>query len=257
MADEILTLGRGDLYFGKFDNSTAQVPEGELMFGNTPSLTLTMTVETLSHYSMSGPTKVEDRNTTIQTGGSGTFSTDNISKENLASLFLGTSSILTTSALADQTETFPSIIQGRTYQLGTSNARPSGVRKVADVVVKVASDTKVLNTDYTVDLELGRVTVIEGGTIAAGASMTVEYDISASTRQRIISGSAIVEGSMRFISHNQEGHDRDYFLPWVKLTPSGDFSLKGDDWMTITYTIGIQKKGSLERVYVDGRPLTV
>lgn len=253
---ENLTLGRGDVYFGKFKDSVGQVPDGERLFGNTPSLNIAMTSEKLEHYSSARGRKVLDRTTTTQTGGSGTMSTDNIDKENVAILFLGTALTLTTASATGRSDTFVGVKKGMSYQLGTTLQTPSGVRKVTTVVVKVGSDIKVLGTDYELDADRARVWVIPGGSIAANATLTVEYGIAASTRDQIISGQEVIEGSMRFLAYNAEGANIDYFMPWVKLSPSGDFSLKGDDWMAITYQVDLQRKTGLELLYADGQPVT-
>ena len=82
----------------------------------------------------------------------------------------------------------------------------------------------------------------------------MEDAVEASTRDRVISRGQTVEGSLRYLANNPAGANIDYFMPWVKITPNGDFSLKGDEWQTVPFNIEILKKGDLEAIYVDGRP---
>lgn len=113
----------------------------------------------------------------------------------------------------------------------------------------------VSGTDYTVDLALGRVTPLEGGAINEDSTIEIDYTVAPSTRERVVSGSQAIEGQLRYISYNPAGKQFDYLLPWVKITPNGDFALKGDEWQTIPFGVEVLKKGSMEAVYIDGRPL--
>lgn len=254
MADKNYTLGRGELHFGQFAPGT-QTPNGERYFGNTPEFSLTINIDTLDHYDSDHGVKELDDSIVLQTTRTGAFTTDNISPENLALFFFGSADVLATSAATNVSETF-TVQPGLTYQLGTSDAAPSGVRKVRDVQVTVSGGTApVVGTDYTVDADRGRITIVAGGAIAADTEITVTYSVAASARQRVISGSTPIEGALRFLATNPKGEKYDYFFPYVSITPNGDFALKGDDWQAIPFNISVKKKGSLEAIYVDGQPL--
>ena len=63
-----------------------------------------------------------------------------------------------------------------------------------------------------------------------------------------------VRGALRYISTNPVGPKKDVYWPYVKLTPNGDFSLKGDEWQTIPFTFEVLKKDNVTpRVVIDGR----
>jgi hypothetical protein len=111
-----------------------------------------------------------------------------------------------------------------------------------------------VGTDYTVDLALGRITILADGAITDGATIEVDYTVASGTRERVVSGSQAIEGQLRYISYNPAGKQFDYLLPWVKITPNGDFALKGDEWQAIPFGVEILKKSGLEAVYIDGRP---
>lgn len=252
------TLGRGEIHFAQFKTGT-QAPAGERYFGNTPELSYTAEQENLDHYSSDRGVRVKDQSVLLQLDYSGALTTDHISPENLAIFFLGESMTTTVVAATGQTDTFEEVQVGYSYQLGTTNQTPSGARLVSNVVVTdggAPGTTFVAGTDYVLDAELGRITVLEGGGISDGDDLSVTFDIGAHSRDRIISRSNTIEGSLRFIAHNPAGKNIDYFMPWVKITPNGDFAIKADEWQTLPFTLEILKKGSLEAIYMDGRPYT-
>jgi len=250
------TLGRGEAHFGQFKPGT-QIPRGERYFGNTPDLGYTAEQESLDHYNSDRGVRVKDESVLLQQDYAGSLTTDHVSPDNLAIFFLGEALLSTFTAAVDQSDSFEDVQQGLSYQLGTSDASPSGARKVESVVIKDAADPETeftAGTDYLLDPELGRFTIQEGGAIANGADLDVTFGIAAHSRERVISRSTTVEGTLRFIARNPAGKQIDYFMPWVKITPNGDFTLKGDEWQQLPFTLEILKKGSLEAIYMDGRP---
>ena len=42
-------------------------------------------------------------------------------------------------------------------------------------------------------------------------------------------------------------------MPYVKISPNGDYALKGDEWQQIPFNIEILKKTGFEALYSDGR----
>ncbi|WP_299315743.1 hypothetical protein [uncultured Halomonas sp.] len=243
------TLGRGRLYFD--DGS------GERYIGNTPEFNLTTATETLEHYNSDQGLRNRDRNIVTQIDYSATFTTDNISPENLAMLFMGEANTLTQASLENQEDEFHEVKAWHWYQLGTDSDNPAGKRKVEGVEVTDGDlTTYVAGTDYELDAELGRIQVLEGGAIADGSNITVSYDVAASTRSVVVSGARQVQGKMRFISANPQGagDQRDFFMPSVTLSANGDFALKAEqDWQAIPFSVEIARGESAEAVYADGR----
>lgn len=252
------TLGRGEIYFARYRPGT-QVPEGERYLGNTPAFNLTAEQETLDHYSSDNGVKVKDESVILQQDFMGSLTTDNIVPDNIALLFLGETVTATAAAATAVVDEFANVKPGRTYQLGTTDDSPTGVRMVENVVVAVASGTPPTLTagaDYVVDETLARVTVMEGGAIEEGMDLEITYDVVASTRERVISRTDQVQGALRYVAKNAAGDNIDYFMAWVKFMPNGDFALKGDEWQEIPFNVEILKKGNLEAIYADGRPYT-
>lgn len=248
------TLGRGRLFFD--DGS------GERWIGNTPEFNLSTSTETLEHYSSSEGLRNRDRNIVTQIDYSGGFTTDHISPENLAMLFMGEANTLTQTSLTGETDTFTSGVAFHYYQLGTDASNPAGKRQVSGVTVTADPDgtgtSAEEGTDYEVDLALGRIQVLEGGALD-GADFEVTYDVDEATRSQVVSGAKQVQGKLRFVSANPEGagDQRDYFMPSVTLSADGDFSLIAEqDWQAISFSVEIAKTENMQAVYADGRPLT-
>lgn len=254
-----LALGKGELYFAPFKAGT-QNPNGERFLGNCPEFALSQDDERLSHYSSTRGIRKKDEDIPVEQTYSGTVNCDQIVKENLAIFLLGSASVLTEAGAVGEEDTFEAVAQGNYYQLGTSATAPSGVRKVTNVVVKDDTTptpvTFTVNTDYTVDADLGRIYVVPGGNIADDTNLVITYDITAHSRDVVVSSADQVEGALRFISYNPKGQKLDYFFPWVKWSPNGDFNIITDEWQSIPLSIEALRKGDLAAVYLDGRPVT-
>ena len=249
------TLGRGELYFNKFKPGT-QAGIGERYFGNTPEVNTSVESENLDHYNSDRGVREKDASVVLQTNRTGNFMTDHISPENVALFYLGAVNALTVTGGTGLIDLFSGVTPGFFYQLGESQANPTGARNVTNVVVTNAdtpATTYVLGTDYMVNPTLGRVEVLADGNIAADSNIKVVFDEAASTREVIVSGSTAVEGSLRYVAQNPVGDQIDYFWPWVKITPNGDFALKGDEWQQIPFTIEILRRQGYEAVYATKR----
>lgn len=258
-ADKInnYTLGRGELHFGQFKPGT-MVPRAERYLGNSPELSYTASQESLDHWNSDRGVKVKDASVVLQQDYTGAMSLDSIDKPNLAYFFLGDVITLTTAMRTVVAEPHSGVELGASFQLGTSAADPAGVRQVS--VVTVANATVPLNVpvagvDYVVDPVRGRITIMEGSTkLSAGDDITVGYTVDASTRDQVITKGQTIEGALRYLANNPAGADIDFFMPHVKLTPNGDFNIKGDDWQVLAFNVEILKKGALEAIYADGQP---
>lgn len=249
------TLGRGELHFSLFKSGT-ETPAGFRYLGNSPEFNVTIENETLDHFSSDRGIREKDKSVVLETTSTGSLTLDDIQLENLALFFFGTTSTLVQTSATAETETFAGVKQGLSYQLGQTTANPTGVRSVTNVVVEVATVAQTVDVDYTVDLELGIITIVAGGGIADAADIDVTYDRSAVNRDQVISGTDQIEGALRFISYNPEGDKIDYYFPKVKLSPNGDFGLKSDEWQQLPLSVEILKATGVERIYADGRPFT-
>lgn len=252
------TLGKGRVYFDAFSQGTLN-PQGERYFGDTMEFNVTSESESLEHFDNDAGIRVKDASVLLELSRTGTLITENISPENLALFFLGESATLTQSALAAQESTYATVKLGHYYQIGITTARPEGVRKVANVVVKDAAEvtTYVLNTDYTLDADLARIQVLETGSIVEADGLHIGFDIAAASFTRVVTAAdAEIKGALRYISTNPQGEKYDYFFPYVSLKPNGDFALKsGEEWQQLGFGFEVLKKDdNTEAMYINGRP---
>lgn len=254
------TLGRGKVYFDRFVAGT-KTKTGERYFGNTPEFNINLGSESLDHFNSDEGVRTKDDSVILELTRQGTFITDDISKENLALFLLGDASILTQASGTGLTSTHNNIYKDRYYQLGATSGNPSGDRNVSNVVVtKLPATALVLGTDYTVDAALGRIYILPttATAITEGTDdITVTYDRAAITRERVVTAAnSVIEGAMRFVSFNPKGNQRDWYMPYVKLAPNGDFALKGDAFQQVPFNVDILLLDeTTQAIYVDGRAI--
>lgn len=256
------TLGRGRVFFDRFAPNVVVTAltrgDGERYIGNTPEFSTTSESEDLEHFDSDGGVRTKDASVQLTLNRSGSMVCDNIDGENVALYFLGQATTLVQAAATGIIDNFVAAKQKRMYQLGVTTGNPSGVRNVTNVVVTTGAGFATVVTasgNYQVDEVRGRI-YIEDGSVIDDEDIRVTFDVSASNRERIVSGSSSVYGSLRFIADNPTGPNRDYFLPYVKLAPDGDYSLKGDEWQQMGFTFEILKKASnVEAMYIDNQPV--
>jgi len=260
------TLGRGRLYFNRF--TPAQVAagivaatkgEGERYIGNTPDLSMSSSEESLDHFDSDTGVRVKDDSVSLQLDRNGSFVTDNIGEHNIALYFLSNGAVTLTQALATgATYVILGAKRGMFYQIGETTSLPAGVRKISTVTVgKGASySTNVVSANnWEIDEELGRIYILPAAAdIPDSTDIQVTYSQVAATRTEVVSKSDSIYGSLHFVADNPKGANRDYLWPYVKLTPDGDFNLKGDDWQSMTFAFEVLRKATnIEAVYVNGR----
>ncbi len=250
------TYGRGEVHFATFKAGTYD-PAGYRYLGNTPAFGFQNQVQELDHNSSDHGVGELDFSIPTSVTRSGTITTDDISLENLALQFFGAKAVVTQTASTANSETFADTVPGLTYQLGYTVAKPMGIRNVTNVAVTVSGTAKTAGTDYQVDLARGLVQVLPGGTIAAGASITVAYDVIASSFDQVLSGSTPVEGAVLFIADNPAGRNNDILLPWVRLTPNGEFALKAENALQqLQFNLKVLKVAGRSACYISGQPYT-
>ena len=248
-----LVLGRGKVYFDRFAPGTALIT-GERYLGSTPAFAVAAETQELDHFSSEEGLQEKDESVTLRADYSASLTIENMSGANAALFFLGTSEIATIGALPAQMDAFTAI-QGLFYQLGATPAKPEGVENVSAVTVTGPAGTPVYvsGTDYNADPTEGFIEVIPGGGIVNGVDIEVNYDITAQTQERVISGASNIRGALRFRSRNAVGGQRNFYCPKVTLRPNGEYSLKGDEWQNMALSIEILKAGNLAKVFGTGR----
>lgn len=249
-------IPRGRVYFDRFDANGN--PTGEVPFGNCPGFTFTAETEKAEHFSSESGLAEKDAALIVRVNRTGSLTCDNFSLNNLA-LFISGAQEAQAQPSTPVTNEAHVVTPGRIYQLGASASAPAGVRNVSAVVVTDVAGTTTydLGDDYELDAELGRLQILEGGAITAGATVHVDYTPAATTWQRAKSGAtAEVSGALRVISDNASGTNRDWYMPRVTLTPSGEIPIiqEGTDFTTMEFGVEVLKSANREALYVDGRP---
>ena len=107
-----------------------------------------------------------------------------------------------------------------------------------------------------IDLDRGRFYVeIDAPGVANDDVLRVTYDQEAYSVESVAAEGKDVAGALRYVADNPHGANQDRFYPYVKLTPNGDFALKGDTWQKMTFSAEVLKKdGATARAYIDGMP---
>jgi hypothetical protein len=252
------TLGRGKVYFANYLAGTTS-PDAFRYIGNTPEFSMTIESDKLDHTNSDEGINEVDDSVPLSVTRSSSLVCDDIQAENVAMFFYGSTSVLTTASLAGQSEAFASVVADMFYQIGLTSSNPVGIRGVNNVVVTSdpSGTTYVEGTDYRVDLDRGMVEIITGGTLAPGDDILVNYDILGTTQDLILSGSEPVAGALRFLENNPRGKNRDVFLPYVKVSPNGDMTMKGDEWRQLPFSLEILKPTGAEAIYINGKPFAV
>lgn len=253
--DKDYTIGKGRLFFDQFAPGT-KTGTGEMFFGNAPEVTTNADVETLDHYDSTEGLNVKDESITTENNLGGSFTVDTINADNLALWFAGSIQQAAVTAATGVSETFK-VRRGRFYQLGVTQETPTGARNVTNVEITSGSPSSAiaLANNVEVDLETGRIYIeVDAPDIEDGDTITVTYDIEASARKIVIGRGQEIRGALRFVSANPVGKQKDYYWPYVKITSNGDYSLIGDEWMTMSFNFEVLKKDTAtERVYIDIR----
>ena len=142
------------------------------------------------------------------------------------------------------------LYRGMWFQLGQNAATPQGVRNVGSVQIEGVDEDSIVVEEAT-----GRFYInSDAEDVADGVEYAVSYGISPTVEDIVIAKGETIEGELTFLANNAAGENKDYYWPYVKLTPDGDLPLKGDDWQTMTFSVEILKRDAVtERQYITAR----
>lgn len=253
-------IPRGRVFFDPFDTNGDRT--GERYFGNCPSFTLSIETEKAEHFSSETGLRQKDQSIVIEVNRTAELTCDNMSAEVVALFLSGSEEMVSQTSTPVAAEAIDGVLPGRFYQLGQTLANPAGARKIAAVVVEDDTTptpvTFTVDIDYEVDAALGRIRVVPGGAITAGTNLRIDYTKTAETWQRIKTGSdSELKGALRVVSDNASGANRDFYMPEVTLTPSGELPIiaEGTDFASVGFTVEALKPQNAEAIYIDGRPV--
>lgn len=246
-----LVVGRGEVYFEPFIDGT-RIGDGERYIGNTTAFQLTRTVARLERFTSYKGQQVEVEGCVLSESHTVQFITDNISIENVG-LWFGEETAETTFYGVNQVSERIKVRQNRFYQLGKT-FQPLGTRYVENVVVRLDGVEVPNLNNWDVDKTYGRLQILAGApAIPNGSTIEVFFEWRTVRTETANSHTRDLYGSLRFIATNPVGPKRNYFFPFVRLSPRGSVDLKGDEWQQMPFEAEAMRLSPLtEQVYLDG-----
>ncbi|MDT0635101.1 hypothetical protein [Spectribacter hydrogenoxidans] len=256
-ASNNIVLGAGYLYLDKFDSDGNRT--GERYLGDTPGFEIDVQSTQVEVFGSDAPIAEKIRDIATQVNRTANITCRNISSDNLALFLIGEATSIDqgNTAVTDERITAKT---GQWYQLGQTDTDPVGVRDVSSVSVTIdpdgAATSATVDDDYTVEAETGRLYIVPGGAISDDDEIGVDYtpgDVEFS--QVATDNLGAKEGAIRFVAANTEGDNRDAYLPSVTVRPNGAMAWKSRDTIaSMSLACGINTKGNLSQVYINGRP---
>src|SRR5678815_4985026 len=214
-----LYLGRGEVYFDRFDAAGART--GERFLGNCSAFSLDLNDDTRQKYSSAEASSPLLKQVNVRRTPSVSITLDEWSQDNLELFFMGTARATLAQTGATKAAYVPPaarVVQGRWLPLedpvGTFR-RGTVTKPLTLVTVKSTGGTPtyVLGTDYNVDLISGRVYIVRGGAIATGAALEIgfTYPTLATTDAPYVEAgtSNFIEGFLRFKSRQAAGPSKE------------------------------------------------
>lgn len=243
---ENLLLGSGALYFDRFVNGAST---GERHLGNCSAFTLATTVEKIEKYNSMVAAKSLYKSVVKQIKATGKITLDEFEPSNLALGLLGEEGVITQTQQTAVAVSDVKAFQGRYAKIGD-------YRDITDVIVKDAAlgtTTYVLNTDYTIDAQTGRIFTIASGAITDGELLDITISCPAKTYPKIVGAQvANVEGFLRFVGDPAAGPTYEGEFWKVLMSPDGEMGFIGDDFGSFGLTFDCQDDGTkhpTERLY--------
>lgn len=247
-------LGGGKIYWDDGD--------GYRYLGDTPEFGFTQENENLEFVDSDTEIAVLKEDVVVRITRTGNMALRDISKENIALSFTGSTATQSQSSATGESETLSGVKVGRMYSIGETDANPIGVRKLSNVSVTGSGGTPshTEGTDYEVNLDEGLIQVLEGGAISDDDDIIVNYDQAGVDWEVAKSGSdGKQEGKLLLVAKNRKGDNTNYLMPKVELQPTGDFATKSrEEWQTLTFEFAILEPEATgaEAIFADGVPYT-
>jgi hypothetical protein len=149
-------------------------------------------------------------------------------------------------------------VGGNAITLAKAAATPANVTVSGATLAggSVAGSTAVAAPgNYEVDAVTGRVLILDdAANLNDGDNLVFAYTAAAGTEEIVIAAGTVIEGRLEFMANNAAGENRDYLWPFVQISPNGDFSLKGDGWQEMEFSVEVLKlNDSTERQYIVKR----
>jgi hypothetical protein len=250
MTDQNQTLGSGRLLLDRFADGTKTGSGNFRYLGNSPNFATNATVQTLEHKDTDHGIRFTDLSIDIDSTDGGSFTLDDISRENLALMFRGELLDTSVASATAQTQTI-TVKKGQFYQIGQSAGNPQGLGNITIATIKVATVTIAAAGNWDADLDRGLLEILSTSTdFDDDDEAVITYSVAAHTASQVVGRNMSIYGHLKFVADNAIGQNRDGDFPYVKITPDGDYNLKDESWQTMGFSFTVLKLNSVtEKVY--------
>jgi hypothetical protein len=224
-----LLLGRGKVYFDRFDSSGNKT--GLRFVGEAGKMELSPSVQTKERFTYAKNSSIKIAKNVTQQTHELNIELNEYTADNIALALLGDSVLLTQTTSSVVAEAIPWVAKNnRIYK--------TAKRLISAVIVKKAGTPGVLGTDFAVqDDKLGLVQIITGGVFADGDSLTVDYTagaIAAPGLGKVNAGTlATIDGYLAFVGDPANGPAYDGEFWRCRINPNGALALITDDYGAI------------------------
>ena len=222
ISSDYVTLGGGKFYIDVYKDGK---PSGKFeYFGLTTAPTISTDVETLEHINTEGATQAVDKTIVKKQSATLNFTSDEISMQMLSRAFYGE---------VGQSET------------SISKSISGGVSKgdIVDLGVFGGSceiDGLNENEDFTYNAKGGFVEFLKD------ISDDIEISVSGGASNDFVSAfkTSKLEASLMFIGESATGSRIKADFYKCSIRQNGEFALKGDDWLSVSFTADVLKDES-------------
>lgn len=245
-------IGRGILYLAT-DRDANGRPKGYSDRGNVAELTCNIDEETLEHISTRAGLAVQDAEVSLSKKLQGTFVLENFTLDNLALFLSGVlSQVVKSSTPVVGVANIKDIKLGEWFDLFETAAPASyplhpNLRAYAISAVTVdetGGGALVLDTDYKLDLVLGRVFVIpDGGTLVDGDDLDVDFTFGAlnlEIMKAFKTSQILAAAKFRMVNPQDSNRILEFQFHEINVKPEGDLALIGNEWARISLAFTAQ-----------------
>ena len=219
---DYVTLGGGRMYIDVYKDGKPTCKWQ--YFGLTTAPSLSTDMETLEHINTEGPTQAVDKTIVKKQSATLSWTSDEISVNMLARAFYGE---VATQTAADKTITLSGAMIGDLVDTGATGA-------------SVSIDGLVADEDYKYNEKTGLIEFL--------TEQSAELEISVSGGKANVSVSAFknakLEAAIMFMGDSATGTAMKFEAYKCSIRQDGEFSLKGDEWLSIGFTADILKDES-------------
>ena len=217
-----LLLGKGKVYFDRFDGAGARV--GERFLGNVEELTINTTDNLVEKYSSADAEAGLIASVNTRRLAEFGMKLSEFDAENVALAMMGDTALQAQTGAAVTGEAIADVKQGYYY--------PLLYRQVSLVTVTDgASVTYDVTDDYEIDAVSGRIYIVPGGAITEASDIEVDYTYATISLQKVTAGTAgTIDGYLRFIGDPAHGPVWELEVWHLQISPDGNIPMIGEDY---------------------------